>query len=164
MVVHRGGTGRWECLVTAAQTGAGLGVGGARARRRERWGPCWRRGGFLQERFDWGLTGWVEHGQVKMGSRGNTLESEAWLPDVPAGKGFSWAIRGLWLRRTIHSLVGGGHSKQGPEPIPSHSRGHQGLGEPETWVPVARPRCTRLAVSPGEAWQPSALSKFLRWG
>lgn len=115
-----------------SSTGVGCGVGSARAMLSERWGPCWGRGGFLQDRsFDWGLTGWVEDGQVKMGSRGHILESEVWLPGVPAGKGFSWAINGLWVRRAIHSPAGP-HGKQGPEPIPSHFHGHQGPGELET--------------------------------
>lgn len=48
------------------------------------------RVGIVQERtFDLGLGGWVKYGQVKMGKRGNILESEVWLPSVPAGKGFS---------------------------------------------------------------------------
>lgn len=89
-------------LVAAALTEAGRGqCPGVRLRRDE--APVGRVGALQDTAFDLGLAGQVKHGQVKMGSRGNILESEVWFPGVPAGKGFSWAIKGLWVRRAISS-------------------------------------------------------------
>lgn len=79
--------------------------------------PLWGAG-FLQERaFDLGLARWVKHGQVKMGSTGNILESEVQIPGAPAGKGFSWAIRDLGVRRAIHGPGGAPRkTRRPPEP------------------------------------------------
>lgn len=87
--------------------------------------------GFLQETaFDLDLGEWVKHAQVKMGDRGDILESEVWFPGVPTGKGFSWVIKDLWVGRATRSLEGAPRKPDlclGPEPIPSYS----------SWVPGA---------------------------
>lgn len=88
--------------------------------------------GFLQETaFDLDLGEWVKCAQVKMGSRGNILESEVWFPGIPAGKGFSWVIKDLWVGRATRSLEEAPRKPDlplGPEPISSHSSWALGAG------------------------------------
>lgn len=121
--VHPGpavcGAGRREAdgaLVAAALSEAGRGqCPGVRSRRDQ--APVGRVGALQDTAFDLGLAGQVKHGQVEMGSRGNILESEVWFAGVPAGKGFSWAIKGLWVRRAISSPEGAPRkTRPAPEP------------------------------------------------